>query len=99
MCYFQNNIDANVNRDVYIPNPSCKEFHKFEWIGKLMGACLRGKENLVGALFSNNPCDPVLYPLVMHLLCDFPGSDSTFLCVEGIGWREGEMVKGFCDCG
>ena len=40
-------MDANVNRDVYIPNATCKEFQKFEWIGKLMGACLRGKENLV----------------------------------------------------
>ncbi|ELU04919.1 hypothetical protein CAPTEDRAFT_168000 [Capitella teleta] len=46
----QKNMDANVNRDVYIPNPSCQEFHHYEWIGKLMGACLRGKENLVLSL-------------------------------------------------
>ncbi|XP_078574979.1 E3 ubiquitin-protein ligase HECTD3-like isoform X1 [Branchiostoma floridae x Branchiostoma japonicum] len=38
---------SNVNRDVYVPNPSCTEFAKYEWIGMLMGACLRGKENLV----------------------------------------------------
>ncbi|KAK3091187.1 hypothetical protein FSP39_017814 [Pinctada imbricata] len=42
--------DANVNRDVYVPNPSCREFQKYEWIGQLMGACLRGRENLVLAL-------------------------------------------------
>lgn len=39
--------DANLNKDVYIPNPGCKEFPKYEWIGQLMGACLRGKENLI----------------------------------------------------
>ena len=44
---FQNCDDLNVNRDVYVPNPSCKEFNKYEWIGQLMGACLRGKEKLV----------------------------------------------------
>ena len=43
-------MDSNVNRDVYIPNPGCKDFHKYEWLGKLMGACLRGKENLVLSL-------------------------------------------------
>lgn len=42
--------DSNVNRDVYVPNPSCKEFQKYEWVGQIMGACLRGKENLVLAL-------------------------------------------------
>ncbi|KAL4235652.1 E3 ubiquitin-protein ligase HTD3 [Mactra antiquata] len=42
--------DSNINRDVYVPNPSCKEFAKYEWIGKIMGACLRGKENLVISL-------------------------------------------------
>ncbi|XP_072366834.1 E3 ubiquitin-protein ligase HECTD3 [Scyliorhinus torazame] len=37
-------------RDVYVPNPSCKEFGKYEWIGQLMGAALRGRELLVLAL-------------------------------------------------
>uniref|UniRef100_A0A4W5K3Y1 HECT domain containing 3 n=1 Tax=Hucho hucho TaxID=62062 RepID=A0A4W5K3Y1_9TELE len=37
-------------RDHYVPNPSCREFHKFEWIGQLMGAALRGKDFLVLAL-------------------------------------------------
>ncbi|XP_064606807.1 E3 ubiquitin-protein ligase HECTD3-like [Liolophura sinensis] len=46
----QSNEDSNVNKDVYIPNPSCKEFQKYEWIGQLMGACLRGKENLILSL-------------------------------------------------
>jgi len=41
---------SNVNRDCYVPNRSCKLFVKYEWIGMLMGACLRGKENLVLSL-------------------------------------------------
>ncbi len=48
----QNKVDANVNRDVYTANPSCREFSKYEWIGKLMGACFRGRENLVSELLS-----------------------------------------------
>lgn len=34
-------------RDYYVPNPSCKDFQKYEWIGQLMGAALRGKDFLV----------------------------------------------------
>ncbi|XP_072199056.1 E3 ubiquitin-protein ligase HECTD3-like isoform X2 [Excalfactoria chinensis] len=37
-------------RDMYVPNPSCKDFPKYEWIGQLMGAALRSKEILVLAL-------------------------------------------------
>ncbi|XP_060940191.1 E3 ubiquitin-protein ligase HECTD3-like [Limanda limanda] len=37
-------------KDYYVPNPSCKEFHKYKWIGQLMGAALRGKDYLVLAL-------------------------------------------------
>ncbi|KAJ1169518.1 hypothetical protein NDU88_001411 [Pleurodeles waltl] len=37
-------------RDMYVPNPSCRDFAKYEWIGQLMGASLRGKEFLVLAL-------------------------------------------------
>lgn len=32
---------------MYVPNPSCRDFAKYEWIGQLMGAALRGKEFLV----------------------------------------------------
>ncbi|XP_071166194.1 E3 ubiquitin-protein ligase HECTD3-like isoform X2 [Mytilus edulis] len=39
--------DSNIHRDVYILNHQCRDFTKYEWIGQLMGACLRGKENLV----------------------------------------------------
>jgi len=46
----QSSLDSNVNRDVYVPNPSCDLFTKFEFIGKLMGACFRGREHLVLAL-------------------------------------------------
>ncbi|KAJ7383020.1 hypothetical protein OS493_031190, partial [Desmophyllum pertusum] len=42
---------SNVNRDAYMPNSSCKQFSKFEWIGMLMGACLRSnREHLVLSL-------------------------------------------------
>lgn len=34
-------------KDYYVPNPSCKEFHKYEWLGQLMGAALRGKDFMV----------------------------------------------------
>ena len=47
MFLFQTQDSSNVNRDCYVPNPSCKLFLKYEWIGMIMGACLRGKENLV----------------------------------------------------
>jgi E3 ubiquitin-protein ligase HECTD3 len=58
----QNNVDANVNRDVYISNPSCQEYHHYEWIGKLMGACLRGKENLV----RNRRIHEMLFQCIKH---------------------------------
>ncbi|NXY50964.1 HECD3 ligase, partial [Ceuthmochares aereus] len=37
-------------RDTYVPNPSCNDFPKYEWIGQLMGAALRSKELLILAL-------------------------------------------------
>ncbi|RUS83014.1 hypothetical protein EGW08_009202 [Elysia chlorotica] len=46
----QTNDDGNVNRDCYIPNPSCNDLDKFEWIGQLMGACFRGREILILSL-------------------------------------------------
>ncbi|NWY61054.1 HECD3 ligase, partial [Chionis minor] len=45
----QGNSSSNA-RDMYVPNPSCKEFPKYEWIGQLMGAALRSKEVLILAL-------------------------------------------------
>ncbi|RXN01366.1 hypothetical protein EOD39_7051 [Acipenser ruthenus] len=44
------NLGTGEARDRYVPNPSCREFHKYEWIGQLMGAALRGKEFLVKLL-------------------------------------------------
>ena len=38
--------DLNTYRDTFIPNPSCSYFEEYEFIGKLMGACLRSKETL-----------------------------------------------------
>lgn len=37
---------------MYVPNPSCKDFPKYEWIGQLMGAALRSKEFLVSTAAS-----------------------------------------------
>ena len=39
----------NTFKDSFIPNPSCNFLDEYEYIGKLMGACLRSKETL--ALF------------------------------------------------
>ncbi|XP_043941703.1 E3 ubiquitin-protein ligase HECTD3-like isoform X2 [Protopterus annectens] len=41
--------DIGESRDAYVPNPSCKDFAKYEWIGQLMGAAFRGNEFLVMA--------------------------------------------------
>lgn len=40
---------------MYVPNPSCRDFAKYEWIGQLMGAALRGKEFLVSSLLCPPP--------------------------------------------
>ena len=44
------NADSNTSRDVYVPNPSCKKLSQYTWVGKVMGACFRGRECLVLAL-------------------------------------------------
>ena len=49
------NVDASSCRDLYIPNPSCTQLHLYEWIGKLMGACFRARENLVCSLAAISP--------------------------------------------
>ena len=41
---------SNVYRDGYIPNPSCRLFDKYEWLGMLMGGHLRGRESLLLSL-------------------------------------------------
>lgn len=48
-------------RDMYVPNPSCRDFAKYEWIGQLMGAALRGKEFLVSSLICTSL--PPAWPL------------------------------------
>lgn len=47
---------------MYVPNPSCRDFAKYEWIGQLMGAALRGKEFLVSSL----GCTPSDQPGVLE---------------------------------
>ncbi|XP_046562104.1 E3 ubiquitin-protein ligase HECTD3-like [Haliotis rubra] len=46
----QTQEDASVSCDVYIPNPQCQEFEKYEWLGQIMGACFRGRESLILSL-------------------------------------------------
>ena len=46
----QSQDSSNVYRDAYIPNPSCTQFAKYEFVGKLMGAMLRSNESLVLSL-------------------------------------------------
>ncbi|XP_050401183.2 E3 ubiquitin-protein ligase HECTD3 [Patella vulgata] len=48
----QEQEDGNVNTDVFIPNSTCTDKDKYIWIGQLMGACFRGRENLVLTLSS-----------------------------------------------
>lgn len=43
----QNQSDLSTFKDTYIINPSCHEYEIYEFIGKLMGACLRSRESLV----------------------------------------------------
>lgn len=71
----QQNPSASDFRDTYIPNPSCTDFHKLEWIGKLMGGCLRSNERLAITL-------PVFF---WKMLADRPvvWSDD-YLSVDGI---------------
>lgn len=38
--------DLNTFKDTFITNPSCTFYDEYEFIGKLMGACLRSKETL-----------------------------------------------------
>uniref|UniRef100_A0A674MRU3 HECT domain containing 3 n=1 Tax=Takifugu rubripes TaxID=31033 RepID=A0A674MRU3_TAKRU len=64
-------------RDYYVPNPSCKEFHKFEWIGQLMGAALRGKDFLVLAL--PGLVWKQLTGEAVHWNKDFPAVDSVLV--------------------
>lgn len=45
---------------MYVPNPSCRDFAKYEWIGQLMGAALRGKEFLVSNPVVTLSADPGL---------------------------------------
>lgn len=42
----QHQSDLNTFRDSFVPNPSCLLFQEYEFIGKLMGACLRSKESM-----------------------------------------------------
>ncbi|XP_078527891.1 E3 ubiquitin-protein ligase HECTD3-like isoform X2 [Lissotriton helveticus] len=64
-------------RDVYVPNPSCRDFAKYQWIGQLMGAALRGKEFLVlalpGLVWKQLTGEPVSWSV------DFPAVDSVLV--------------------
>lgn len=53
---------------MYVPNPSCKDFPKYEWIGQIMGAALRGKEFLVS--FQPRPCDVTPQRELLALSCN-----------------------------
>ncbi len=67
---FQNQVDTNVNRDAYIPNASCTLSAKFKWIGKVMGACIRGKESLVSMVYFTEPFSlKAMGPIVSYHIC------------------------------
>lgn len=95
-------------RDYYVPNPSCKEFHKFEWIGQLMGAALRGKDFLVGAATpppsSSDVCITLtgerLTALIWFCAClsDRAGLGSAWAGVEAADWRDSELDERLPGC-
>uniref|UniRef100_A0A672I8L7 E3 ubiquitin-protein ligase HECTD3-like n=1 Tax=Salarias fasciatus TaxID=181472 RepID=A0A672I8L7_SALFA len=86
------NQDASDTKDYYVPNPSCKEFHKYEWIGQLMGGALRGKEFLVLALpslvWKQLTGEPVIWSK------DFPAVDSVLVnLLEAMENMDQEMFE------
>ncbi|XP_031558843.1 E3 ubiquitin-protein ligase HECTD3-like, partial [Actinia tenebrosa] len=46
-------------QDSYIPNPSCKQWAVYEWLGKLFGAVYRSDENLTLT------CPPLFWKLLI----------------------------------
>ena len=46
----QSQDSSNVYRDAYVPNPGCKQFARYVFMGQLMGACFRSQENLILSL-------------------------------------------------
>lgn len=84
---------------MYVPNPSCRDFAKYEWIGQLMGAALRGKEFLV----SNPVVTLSAEPRPLQRRASKPGSFSKkaavfvtqVLALPGFVWKQlsGEDVS------
>lgn len=62
----------NIYKDAFVPSPSCSWFKRYEWLGKLMGACFRSKENLVLNLS----------PFVWKKLCGEPVNWNDFSTVD-----------------
>ncbi|XP_057298971.1 E3 ubiquitin-protein ligase HECTD3-like [Hydractinia symbiolongicarpus] len=75
---------SNVYRDCYVPNAKCKLFAKYEWIGQLMGACLRGKENLVISL------PPFIWKILNHEPVSF---DKDYFTVDAAEVQFHEMME------
>ncbi len=46
----QSQDSSNVYRDAYTPNPGCKEYSWYQFVGQLMGAMYRSQESLVLSL-------------------------------------------------
>lgn len=90
--FLQGNNSSDA-RDMYVPNPSCKDFAKYEWIGQLMGAALRSKEILVSMV---KPMPPVP---VWQRVQEGCGEDTSplplqALSLPGLVWKQlaGEEV-------
>lgn len=90
--FLQGNSSSDT-RDMYVPNPSCKDFAKYEWIGQLMGAALRSKEILVSTA---KPMPPVPVRQWVQEGC---GEDTSplplqVLSLPGLVWKQlaGEEV-------
>jgi hypothetical protein len=79
-------------RDVYVPNPSCRDFAKYEWIGQLMGAALRGKEFLVSSVVCIHirsalaPARKTQKTWTAQVSISHTGSGSAWIRVEAALW-------------
>lgn len=71
-------------RDMYVPNPSCRDFAKYEWIGQLMGAALRGKEFLVSSLVRTPSDQPNLGSSGQEDISEYL-SHRSWLCLVSCG--------------
>ena len=70
------------HRDAYIPNPSCKDYHIYTWLGKIIGSAFRTDETFPLAF------PPFIWKLLIGDIVtwagDYVGVDETVVRVTGM---------------